>query len=115
MLDVGPYMKALEVPCLGPPDPLPVSGPSGDVLVSPEKMGAHAQRLYVFLKPMPCLRLQAQPFASPLSLAPQLRWSSPCSLLPLPLSRPPAPRTPWPLPCWPSRHALRLSSGFLAP
>lgn len=116
MLDVGPYMKALEVPAWvrltlfrsqGLPGCPGLPGEDGVLGVPSAYMFSKSDA--VFAASSPALRLLW-------SLAPQLRWSSPCSLslAPRPPPRTPTPH-PWPLPRWPSRHALRLSSRFLAP
>lgn len=115
MLDVGPYMKALEVPAWVPLTLFQSQGLLGCPGL-PEKTGRSESQVPLFSK------LDAVFAASSLalhllwSLAPQLRWSSPCSLL-LPPRLPPRTLTPHsrPLPRWPSWRALRLSSGFLTP
>lgn len=116
MLDVGPYMKALEVPArvrltLFRSQGLPGCPglPGEDGVLSIPSAFMFSKSHIVFAASSPALRLLW-------SLAPQLRWSSPCSLSLPPCPTPGTPALhPRPLPRWPSRHALRLSSGFLAP
>lgn len=116
MLDVGPYMKALEVPARVRPTLFRSQGlpgcpglPGEDGVLSIPSAFMFSKSHIVFAASSPALRLLW-------SLAPQLRWSSPCSLSLPPCPTPGTPALhPGPLPRWPSRHALRLSSGFLAP